>query len=47
MSSRLALLTGVILIALAMQAEPTTQIIGYLWGGLHLFAGALLWNKSA
>jgi len=45
MSSGLALLTGVILIALAVQAEPTTQFIGYLWGGLHILAGAVLWNK--
>lgn len=45
MSARLALLTGVILVALSLEAEPTLQVIGYLWGGLHLFAGALLWNK--
>lgn len=45
MSAKLALLTGVILFALAVQAEPTTQMIGYLWGGLHLLGGAVLWNK--
>jgi hypothetical protein len=43
MSNFVGLSTAVILMLLAVQAEPVTAVLGLLWAALHIAAAVVLW----
>lgn len=42
----IGLITATILGWLALQAEPISAIVGWIWAALHLAASIRLWIKS-
>jgi hypothetical protein len=46
MEKFVGLFTAVIISLLAVQAEPITAIIGYLWAVLHIVAVAKNWYET-
>jgi hypothetical protein len=44
MDKFVGLSTAVVLTLLAVQAEPTTAILGLLWAALHAASVVMLWH---
>lgn len=44
MAKFVGLSTAVVLLLLAMQAEPITGVLGLVWAALHAISVVMLWN---
>lgn len=46
MARAIGLISGTLLIVLAMQAEPVTAVLGYIWGLMHFIATIKNWYAT-
>jgi hypothetical protein len=45
METAVGLITATLLMLLAIQAEPITAVLGFVWAFVHLVATVMFWNE--